>query len=481
MKVWAEPALPPPLGSALWYDLSAMRVMLVNPPPFSRIDQYDSPDFPQLGLACVAGELAARGGGTVEIVDAKFERLDDDGVMGRVRAFRPDVVGLTAMTNEVIQAARVAKRVKQLDPAIVTVIGGVHVSVLPGRTLEEFPAFDYGVIGDGEVTFSELVATLARGGNPHEVEGLVLREDGVPRLTPARPRVADLDALASPAWHLFPPAPRYVVSTQRGCPFQCPFCVNPNGRTPRQRSVARVVEEMRELSDRFGARSLYVSDEVFTLDLERTHRLLDAMIAAGLAGRLAWTAATHVSSVDLETFAKMKAAGCVLVEIGVESGDPDILASLHKGVTPARVHAARRAAAEAGLPFEALMILGHPGETWETAWRTIDLAVEVNADQTVFGIMVPFPGTKVAQMAARGEGGYRLIARDWNDYGKQHGHAVEMANLSRRRLEALQAIGYVRVLAANRRFLDLARFGWRYRQEALALARGWITGRRRGA
>lgn len=456
-----------------------MRVLLVNPPPFQRIDQYDTPDFPQLGLACVAGALEARGIGPVAVVDAKLERLDDDAVADRMRAFRPDVVGLTAMTNEVIQAARVAARAKAISPSIVTVLGGVHVSVLPERTLAEFPALDFGVIGDGEETFPELVAVLAAGGDPAGVAGLVLRDDGTPRTTASRPRVADLDAAGSPAWHLFPRAPRYLVSTQRGCPFRCPFCVNPNGRVPRQRSVDRVVDEMRQVVERYGARRMYVTDEAFTLDRERTHRLLDAMIAAGLPGRLAWTAATHVSCVDREMFARMKAAGCTMVEIGVESGDPDILARLHKGVTVARVRAARRAAAEAGLPFEALMILGHPGETLASARRTLDLAVELNADQTVFGIMVPFPGTEVAAMAARGEGGYRLIARDWNDYGKQHGHAVEMANLSRRRLEALQATGYLRVLAGNRRFADLARFAWRYRREALALATRWVTGGRR--
>lgn len=452
------------------------RVLLVNPPPHQRVDQFDQPDFTRLALACVAGELEAHGLGPVEIVDAKFERLDDGGVLDRVRRFRPDVVALTAMTNEILPAARVADLVKQLSPGIATVIGGVHVSVLPEETLVEFPVFDHGVLDDGEVTFRELVETLARGGDAGAVPGLVTRERGQPRRTAKRPRTMDLDSLAQPAWHLLPAAPRYLVSTQRGCPLHCPFCVNPNGRRVRQRSVERVVEELREITGRFGAGQVVVCDELFTLDAERTHRLLDGMIAAGLPAKLRWTACTHARFLDRDLLAKMKAAGCVLCEVGIETGDPDVMSKMGKAVTLERVRAVRRDAAEVGLPFGALMILGHPGETWESARRTIDFAVELNAEQTLFGIMVPYPGTKVAEMARRGENGYRLIAEDWNDYGKQHGHALELEGLSRARLELLQSLGYVKVLAANGRFADLARFLWKFRREGWAVARKFLLG-----
>ena len=107
------------------------RVLLVNPPPHHRVDQYDRPDFTRVGLASLAGELVARGIGPVEVVDAKFERLGFDVVLERVRRFRPDVVGITAMTYEILPAARVAELIKRASPTTVTVIGGTHVSVLP--------------------------------------------------------------------------------------------------------------------------------------------------------------------------------------------------------------------------------------------------------------------------------------------------------------------------------------------------------------
>jgi len=89
--------------------------------------------------------------------------------------------------------------------------------------------------------------------------------------------------------------------------------------------------------------------------------------------------------------------------------------------------------------------------------------------------MVPFPGTRIGEMAKRGEGGYRLIAKDWNDYGKQHGHAVEMQTLSRRQLELLQGLGYIRVLLENGRVVDLAKFIWQFRREAMALGKRLLS------
>jgi radical SAM superfamily enzyme YgiQ (UPF0313 family) len=157
-----------------------LRVLLVNPPPHQRVDQYDTPDFTRLGLACLAARLRLDPGVRVEIVDAKFERLDTTAVVERARRFRPDVVGLTAFTNEVKPAARVASAIRQLSPGIRTVVGGVHVTALPERTLDEFPAFDVGVVGEGELTFAALVHALAADEPLDGVAGLVHRSPGGP-------------------------------------------------------------------------------------------------------------------------------------------------------------------------------------------------------------------------------------------------------------------------------------------------------------
>ncbi len=454
-----------------------MKVLLVNPPPHLRVDQYDTPDFTRLGLACLAARLRLDPAVQVQIVDAKFERLDTRAIVERARRFRPDVVGLTAFTNEIKPAARVAEALKRLSPAIHTVVGGPHLSALPARTLDEFPAFDIGVVGEGEHTLAELVHTLARGDRLDPVAGLVHRPDGRPRCTRPRATVGALDDLPPPAWDLLPPGRRFLVMTQRGCPYQCSFCQNPNGRLVRQRSAEAVVAELTMLADRWAPYEITICDEIFTVDQERTHRLLDAMIAAGLGRRIRWWAQTHVNCVTRELFAKMKAAGCIRVGLGIETGDALAMKAMKKGITRDKVIAARKMAAAAQLPVEGLFILGHPDETWETAMRTIDFAVDLDPDVPIFSTMVPYPGTRVAELAARGEGGYRLLSTDWNDYINQIGHSLAFEHLSRRQLELLQLIGYVKVFLANGRYKDLADFAWRYRSEGLAVVRKLLSGR----
>jgi radical SAM superfamily enzyme YgiQ (UPF0313 family) len=454
-----------------------VRVLLINAPPHQRVDEYDTPNFTRLGLASLASALRATHGAQVAIVDGKFERLNYEQIGQRIQDFSPDVVGLTAFTNEIKPAARVAAMVKDLSPSIATIIGGVHTSALPEQTLNEFPAFDMAAVGEGELTVRDAVAALDSGSSLEAVAGLCLRGPGgdVHR-TAERQTVTNLDEFPPPAWDLLPPSERYLFMTQRGCAYRCTFCMNPNGRTVRTRSVEHVIAELETIVAR-GGRELYMCDELFTANRERTHQLLDAMIAADIGRKLRWSAQTHVNLVDRELFAKMKAAGCFICGLGIETGDPDIMKRMQKGSTMDRVMTARQAARDAGLPIEGLMIIGHPHETWETAMRTIDFAVKLNPERPIIGVMVPYPGTQVAAMAARGEGGYRLLSTDWNDYAKQIGNALAFENLTRRQLEILQMLAYARVFVGNRRWREFAEFVWKYRSEGWAVVRKILSGK----
>lgn len=453
-----------------------MRVLLVNPPPRMRVDQFDTPDFGRVGLAYLASTLRRDPACTVSIVDARLERLRFDEVLSRARAFSPDVVGLTAFTNEVKSAARCARAIKRAMPGAVTVIGGAHVSALPEATLEEFPEFDVGVVGEGERTLDALAHALARRAPLEGIDGLVYRRGGSPVTTRPRDNALDLDALPAPAWDLLPPSRRALLVTQRGCPYACTFCQNPAGRRVRQHSAARVLADLDWLITHHRAEEVIVCDEIFTVDAPRTEALLDAMIAAGVGRRLRWWAQTHVNTASRELFAKMRAAGCYRVGLGVETGDADAMRAMKKGISRERVLAARRMASEAGLPVEGLFIIGHPNETARSALRTVDFAVALDPEVPVFSTMVPYPGTRVAEMAARGEGGYRLLSRDWDDYVNQIGHSLAFEGLSRRSIEAIQLYGYLKVFAANGRWAELARFAWRYRSEGAAVALKILSG-----
>jgi radical SAM superfamily enzyme YgiQ (UPF0313 family) len=124
---------------------------------------------------------------------------------------------------------------------------------------------------------------------------------------------------------------------------------------------------------------------------------------------------------------------------------------------------------DAGIAVEANFILGHPNETVESIKATINLAAKLNTDTAAIGIMTPYPGTKIFEMAQRGEGGYRLLTRDWSKYDKYGGKALELEGLPIRELEKWQRRGLLFFYLKNFRMLDLMRFVFKYRKTIINL------------
>ncbi len=444
-----------------------VKISLVNAPAYQIFEpRYDTPPFTRLGLAYLAGYLRAHGDYDCQLVDAKFERLNEQKTVERILSHHPQVVGLTAFTNEIKSAYKVAVRLKALHPEIIIIIGGTHISAIPEQTMEEFPFFDYGCMGEGEETLLEFCETLKRGDSMAGVRGIIYREGGKIIQNAIRVPIADQNSIPIPAWDLFPPGSEWLIMSSRGCPFTCNFCMNPNGRLVRPRTPEHLLSELIWLYETYGANHFWFCDEIFTVNRPRTLEICKAIIRSKLHRKIRWFAQTHVSCVDGELLSLMKEAGCYRIGLGIETGDEEKLKVMGKKTSIEKILKARAAALFAKLPIESYFIIGQPNETYESAKLTIDFAVKLNPEIPIFGIMVPYPGTKVAEMAANSEGGYVLRSIDWNDFNKQLGNALEFKNLSRWELEKLQAMGYLKVFLYNRRFKDLSLFIWKYRVEA---------------
>ncbi len=457
-----------------------MRITLFHPATESHLQTHRSGNG-HLGLGYIAAMLLQKNH-TVCVLDAKNSFVPDEVLRRHIAEVRPELFGVTAMTHEAHAAAHACVVVKAVSPETWTIIGGPHASALPERTLAEFPSVDIAVAGEGEITLSKLAEARAQGAHISDLGntlGIAFRNrDRVVR-TGARPWMENLDDLPFPAWELFPKV-YWPMMAARGCPFGCVFCQRVLGRRLRLRSVDNVLAEFDALEHRVGQRSVWFQDETFGVNTHWADEFLDKLRERNQRRGYVWQwgGNSRANLASLERYRRMKAAGCNAVSFGVESGDEEILKRVMKGITPVMAVDGIAAARKAGLTAAAFFILGHPGETWRTALKTVHLAARCRADSIAVGVMVPYPGTEVWRMAHAGEWGYRLLTEDWRLYDKYFGNALAVKGLSHRQLEFLQSLAYLWYYVYNLRFGDLLHFVGRFRKEAWTMLKRIIMPRR---
>jgi radical SAM superfamily enzyme YgiQ (UPF0313 family) len=217
----------------------------------------------------------------------------------------------------------------------------------------------------------------------------------------------------------------------------------------RWRDPEAVIEEWVKAVRYFGAREVFLHDEIFLYDNPHTHAILDGVLREGLQREARFHAMTHPNLVDPEIMRKAREAGCWKVCIGVESGDNRMLQNSHRPYTIEEANQAVQAIKGAGLHPFTFFILGHPGETHRTVHATLRAAVRINPHEIGLGVMVPYPGTEVYDFARDGKHGYRLLTHSWEAYDRYGGKAMEIRGLSRRALILYQVLGYLAFFLLN--------------------------------
>ncbi len=376
------------------------------------------PGFGMLVLAAVA----RREGYEVAIVDAKTCRESTAELTARILSFGPDVVGFSATTISVTNAARLAASLKEVHSEILTVVGGPHVSAVPERTLRAFSALDYGIIGEGEVSFFDFLSALRDGRDPSTAPGLVYRDDeGTVTANARGPYLADLDSLPLPAWDLVPDFPhRFQPSlltyrrspvatlvTSRGCPFSCVFCDrSTSGRLGRFHSTKAVIRHCRHLVD-LGVRHIIFYDDLFTVKKKRVVELCEAFLAEGFD--FTWSCNSHPNLLDLETMHLMHRAGCWQIAYGIESGSQKILDLVKREVSLPRMRETLRLTRQAGIHAKGYLMMGHPTETAETLEETAEFLRVVELDLCQVTKFTPYPGTPCYPIIRQ----YGTFHEDW--------------------------------------------------------------------
>lgn len=376
------------------------KIALVNPTQPGAYSQ------PPLGLALI-GAVLEKEGYQVSIVEANALKLQPKDIVPLVND--ASVVGLTAMTPTINMAIAIAREIKKAYPHLPVVLGGAHATLLPKETLVTAPEVDIIIRGEAEKTVIELMKALENKQSLSGIAGISYRKDGEVITNQPWTGSIDLDSLPFLAYHLLPwrkyrPHPPHgralpfaAIITSRGCPYKCCYCSKPVfGTKFRGQSPKRVVEEVAYLYKKFGIKEFAFYDDVFTLDKKRAYGIADGIIKSGL--KIYWSCETRVNLVDKELLQHIKKAGCYSIAYGIESGSPEVLSTIDKGISLEQVEQAVRLSREAGLQTIGYFMIGSPGESPQTIRQTINFAKKLKLDFAQFSVTTPFPGTQLYEL-----------------------------------------------------------------------------------
>jgi anaerobic magnesium-protoporphyrin IX monomethyl ester cyclase len=408
--------------------MSRKIVLLIQPPQLLRKGARFQSTFP-LGLAYVAGYLE-RYVPEVECLalDAVAEGfpnsydlterhmvigLSDADIKARIADIKPTIVGISCLfTNQQATALQVARLAKDVDPAIVTVMGGAHATAAADQLLGHNEV-DLIVRGPGEECFADVVRAILEGGGVKHIPGVAYRERETGRIVVPPPAVTSrpIEELPFPAYHKIPvhkyfamaehspihPScpPAMPILTARGCPYHCTFCYVSYswGTNINHRSLDNVLREVRMLRDTYGVRELHVMDDNFGFYRDFSCDFLAQSRTLGIEKIVPFSGATMKALKDPVFMEALRDAGLHYLSIFVESGSPETLRKVRKPHNIAMVDQVIRQARERDFLIYGFFVLGFPWQSIADMEHEVDLAGELDLDFRSFSVLCALPGT----------------------------------------------------------------------------------------
>lgn len=391
-----------------------MKLLLIFPPQDNfylgsikaRFFAEESGAYPPLGLLSLATNIFIKGTHEVKVLDAIAEGLSHAQIEQYIAKERPDVVGVTCITDYLLDTIMVAKSAKRVSGDIKVIFGGHHVNLFPAETIR-IKEVDYAVMGDADLVMDEILNRLSQGKSVDDLPGVFTKENYTSK--PLQRIIVDsLDDLPILKrdlvdYHKYKTviakgSPVTTMLTSRGCPFSCPYCSGGNIKS-RSNSTKRVLDEIESCLN-LGINDILFFDELFTMNKRRVNEICDGITRRSFKFR--WHARARIDSVDVELLKKMKKAGLRLLQFGIETGTDRIQKILERKLTIDKIREVIKVTQGEGILTYGNFMFNSPTETKEEMQRTIDFAKELDLDYAVFGVLTAFPKTHIYDELLKG-------------------------------------------------------------------------------
>lgn len=367
----------------------------------------------------------------VNIIDAQAEKLLDAQLLERVGKVNPKVLISRISLPSSESDLKTADMVKTRFPNVFYVGWGSICKVEPEAMLSK-SNLDAVIRDELEFVISDLIKAVQSKEKLSEVKGISFKTSTKIVHNKSLPFERDLDILPIPAYHLldmkkyeanesyfFPEASKnksvnfFTLVSSRGCNFNCLYCPYPISFGPwRAMSPKKVVDEIEFLVRNHGVKVFWFHDQVFTMIPKRTEEICGEIIDRKLD--VTWACETHIKKLPQALVRKMREAGCSRIQVGIETGDPQLLANIgKKGCTAEEVEEAIHQLHEEGILVEANFIVGLPGESWAAVRNTAKMIRKTKPDDVAVSLITPYPGTPLFSLAK--EKGW-IITENWNKY-----------------------------------------------------------------
>lgn len=355
-----------------------------------------------------AAAVIRSSGAPVQVIDCLGCDWDLSRLILELHEQKPNMVAIRTSTPTFDWDMRVAHIIKMVMETKIIIFGS-HVTIFPDQTIQQ-PYVDAIILGEPELTFLD----IAKQAGFSNCQGVWYKEGDKVVRNEARKPFESLDKLPFPAWDLMPYQaydgielmrnlkPFVTILTSRGCPYGCAYCPYPvtQGRKLRVRSPKNVVAELEWLAQTLGVKAVLFRDPEFALQRERVVGICEGILERGL--HLAWRCETRMEDMDEPLIALMAKAGCIGLNMGVESADEEVLRNVKRKTMPFEDRLkVIRACRKHGLETFCFFVLGLPGETRASALRTIDYALKLNPTFLQFTVATPYPGTELRSWAER--------------------------------------------------------------------------------